>query len=242
MRAFVIAATFMAAMAGQALAADLPWKAPVGPIAPAGPEWSGFYLGLNAGGGFATGRSDFSVPGGVFATVNNPLTGAVGGVQAGWLGQSGSLVYGLEADFQAADLDGSISAPCGAGLCGIGLTANYRQRVPWFGTVRGRLGYAASRWLIYATGGYAYAQVDTEAKATAPGVTATVRADDFRSGWTIGGGIEVAFAPGWSARLEYLYVDLGTQRTNFIFTGLPVIADDARLDMSVVRAGVNFRF
>jgi outer membrane immunogenic protein len=238
MRATVFAALFLTTAGGHALAADMLWA----PVAPQQAGWNGFYLGLNAGGGFANGRSTFSVPAGTFATVNNPLTGVLGGGQIGWNGQSGALVYGLEADFQATGVTGAINAPCGAGLCGIGVTANYRQQVPWFGTVRGRLGYAASGWLIYATGGYAYAQIEMDARATAPGVTATLSTRDVRSGWTVGGGIEVMLARSWSARLEYLYADFGTQRTSFAFTGLPTITDSSRLDMNVVRVGVNYRF
>jgi outer membrane immunogenic protein len=240
MRATIIAASLLAALGGQTLAADLPWAPPAGP--PTIADWSGFYLGLNGGGGFASGRSAFGVAGATFATVSNPLTGAAGGVQAGWNAQAGPLVYGLEADFQASSLKGAISAPCAAGLCGIALTADYSQRVPWFGTVRGRFGYAAAGWLIYATGGYAYARVETEATATAGAATAAVSFKDIRSGWTAGGGIEVALTGHWSARLEYLYADLGSRQTEFVFTGLPVVTDDARLDMSVVRAGVNYRF
>jgi outer membrane immunogenic protein len=238
MRGTVIAALFLGAAGGQALAADMPWA----PLPERAAGWSGFYLGLNVGGGFANGRSDFSVPAGTFASVNNPLTGVIGGGQIGWNGQAGAMVYGLETDFQAAGLSGTINAPCGAGLCGVGVTASYRQRVPWFGTVRGRLGYAASGWLAYATGGYAYAQADTEARATALGTTAAISVNDFRSGWTIGGGIEVALAGTWSAKLEYLYADFGTHRRNFVFTGLPVVTDHSHLDMNVVRAGVNYRF
>jgi len=122
----------------------------------------GFYLGLNAGGGIGNGRSDFSIAGGpAFATVNNSLPGAIGGVQAGFNWQSGMTVFGVETDFQASGLKGSLTAPCLA-LCGLPLTATYSQKVPWFGTVRGRLGVAASGWLIYATAGYAYARLEAD--------------------------------------------------------------------------------
>ncbi len=203
----------------------------------------GFYLGLNAGGGIGNGRSDFSIAGGpAFATVNNSLPGAIGGVQAGFNWQSGMTVFGVETDFQASGLKGSLTAPCLA-LCGLPLTATYSQKVPWFGTVRGRLGVAASGGLIYATAGYAYARLETDAFAAAGAASASFSLHETRNGWAAGGGIEVALAPGWSAKLEYLYLDFGRHSTSWTLAGgLPSIVDDARLTMNVVRAGVNYRF
>jgi outer membrane immunogenic protein len=223
-------------------AADLPMMPDISAPAPFLSPWSGFYVGANLGGGFATGRSDFSVAGGTFATISNPLTGFTGGGQAGFNMQSGSLVYGLETDFQYADLRGSIGTPCASRFCGAAVNAQYRQKVPWFGTVRARAGYAAGGWLFYATGGYAYARLEVDATASAPGATAAVSDNEFRSGWTVGTGIEVLLMPGWTARLEYLYADFGTHTTNFAFNGLPVIADRSRLSMNLVRAGLNYHF
>jgi len=114
--------------------------------------------------------------------------------------------------------------------------------VTWFGTARGRIGYAAAGWLLYATGGYAYARVDTDASATAGPATATFTLRETRSGWTVGTGIEVEFAPRWSAKLEYLYFDFGRDTSSWVLTGLPTITDDAHLTMNVIRGGVNFRF
>lgn len=135
-----------------------------------------------------------------------------------------------------------MSAPCPAGLCALGLAATYNQKVPWFGTARGRLGVAASGWLIYATAGYAYARLETDAFASAGPVAALASFNETRNGWTAGGGIEVAIAPGWSAKVEYLYLDFGHRTNGIVFTGLPAISDDARLTMNVARAGVNYRF
>ena len=126
-------------------------------------------------------------------------------------------------------------------MCGIPVTASYNQSVPWFGTVRGRLGVAASGWLIYTTGGYAYARLETDAVAIAPGAMATFSQHETRNGWTTGGGIEVAFAPSWSVKLEYLYLDFGNIGSSMSFAALP-IADNAHFTMNVVRAGLNYRF
>jgi opacity protein-like surface antigen len=204
--------------------------------------WSGFYVGLNAGGGIGSGRSDFSVAGVPFASVTNFLSGAVGGGQLGFNWQSGLVVAGVEADVQAASLNGNLTAPCPFAACALPLSATYSQKVEWFGTARGRLGVATNGWLIYATAGYAYARLDTDALATAGPATAAVSIHDNRSGWTAGGGIEVALAPGWSAKLEYLYLNFGKVTTTWVLTGLPPITDSARFDMNVVRAGVNYRF
>jgi outer membrane immunogenic protein len=248
MRTFLLTATLLPALCGAAMAADLsraprPYPVRIPPDTSVYMGWSGFYVGLNAGGGAGNGRSTFSMTGNpAFATVNNFLSGAIGGAQAGFNWQTGATVLGIETDVQASGVKGGIDAPCAAGLCAVPLTASYSQKVPWYGTVRGRLGVAASGWLIYATGGYAYARIETDAFAAAGATAAAFSLHETRGGWTVGSGIEVAFAPGWSARLEYLYLDFGNRSTTMTFAALPAIVDDARLSMNVVRAGVNYRF
>jgi len=246
MRTIFVTAAAILATSSAADAADLarvrpyPARLPVETSVYLG--WSGFYIGVNAGGGIANSKSDFSVAGGTpFASVNNYLPGAVGGGQAGFNWQNGAAVVGIETDIQASSLKGGIMTPCAGGLCGLPLSASYNQNLPWFGTVRGRVGVAASGWLIYATAGWAYARLETDAFASAPGATATFSLHEMRNGWTAGGGIEVAFAPSWSAKLEYLYLDFGNDGTTMNFAALPIV-DDAHFTMNVVRAGVNYRF
>ena len=176
-----------------------------------------------------------------FATAKNDVAAGIGGGQLGYNWQAGMTVLGVETDFQASGVRGSLRAPCLPLMCGIPLTAAYTQRVPWFGTVRGRVGVASNAWLIYVTAGYAYAQLATDASAVAGPATATLSLRETRNGWTAGGGIEVALAAGWSAKLEYLYLDLGRTSTGLVFPGIPVITDDARFTMNVVRAGLNYR-
>jgi outer membrane immunogenic protein len=227
---------------GPAFAADLtPRPAPVYAPPPL-PAWAGFYVGLNAGGGIGTATSDFTAAGTTFASVDNSLTGAVAGGQAGYNWQSGPLVYGLETDIQWANAKGTLSAPCVPGLCGVALTANYTQEVSWFGTVRGRLGYAQNGWLLYGTAGYAYGQLTTNANASAGATSASFSATDFVDGWTAGGGIEVLLAPRWSLKGEYLYTDFGRANHNFVITGIPTVSDSEHVRLNVVRAGVNFHF
>jgi outer membrane immunogenic protein len=88
----------------------------------------------------------------------------------------------------------------------------------------------------------AYARLDTEASAVAGPASASISLNETRNGWTAGGGIEVALAAGWSAKLEYLYLDFGRSSTTLTFAGLPAITDDAHFTMNVVRAGLNYRF
>jgi opacity protein-like surface antigen len=243
MRVVVFAATTLLAIGGSAAAADLAQPLYKGPMPPPVMGWTGLYVGLNAGGGIGSGRSDFNVSGIPFASVTNSLSGAIGGGQVGFNWQTGIVVAGVEADFQASSLNGNLTAPCPFAVCALlPLSATYSQKVEWFGTARGRLGVATSGWLIYATAGYAYARLDTDATATAGPASASLSMHDNRNGWTAGGGIEVALAPNWSARLEYLYLNFGKVSTTWVLAGLPAITDNARFDMNVVRAGVNYRF
>src|SRR4051812_17074985 len=195
----IVGALTLSMAGGVALAADMaiPRTAPAIPAVVAeGANWTGFYIGVNAGGGFGTADNDFSVAGSPsFASVELPLKGGLGGGQIGNNWQSGVMVYGLEADFQGTSLKGSVSTPCVPPFCGAPLTASFTQELPWFGTARGRLGYTQAGWLLYATGGYAYGRVETRATATAGPVTAALSRSETGSGWTVGGGTEVMLAP-----------------------------------------------
>ena len=133
-------------------------------------SWTGFYLGVNVGGGWSNANSEFSTAGfPSFASVDNHMAGVIAGGQVGYNWQSGAWVFGVEADFQYSGMKGGISAPCPAGLCAG--CASFDQNMPWFGTARGRLGYASAGWLIYATGGYAYTRLESHASASAGGVS-----------------------------------------------------------------------
>ncbi len=224
------------ALNGAPLAADLPSPQP-GPLQ-ALPAWTGFYAGLNAGGAFGDSRSAFSISGVQPPSFDTPLRGAIGGAEAGYSWQTGPLVLGFEADFDVSGLRGSRTAACPP-LCGAS-AASYTQTLPWFGTLRPRVGYAAGNWLLYATGGYALAELDTNASAAFGSFFAADNRSETRNGWTLGGGVEVAFAPRWTAKIEYLYVDLGSSTTTFL--AAPPISNTSRLDSNVIRTGVNYRF
>jgi outer membrane immunogenic protein len=242
MRASIVAAV-MLTVGGVANAADfptMPVKAPTPYLR--GYDWTGLYIGVNAGGGWSNATSEFGVAGAApFASVDNSLLGAVGGVQAGYNWQSGPAVFGIEADFQYSGMRGGLNAPCPALICA-GLAAGFDQQMPWFGTVRGRLGYASDSWMIYATGGYAYARFESDAFASAGPVAASVSTSETRSGWTAGAGIEVALTRNWSARIEYLYLDFGTHDRSWVLTGLPTLTDSTKVFTNVARAGLNYKF
>lgn len=256
MRKVILAALLLAICTEGALAAKrkprhTPAYAPPPEYVPMPPpsvrafhDWTGFYVGGNVGGGWATTKSEFSAGGFNFATATNSLPGVIGGVQAGYNWQTGPSVLGVEADFQFSSQRGSLSAPtCPTPTCAVATSATYTQKMPWFGTVRGRAGFAQDGWMAYATAGYAYARLDTDATATAGAVTATVSDRGMRSGWTAGAGIEVALTRNWSARMEYLYMDFGRKNVTWTFNGIATpITDQIKLNDNLVRAAVSYRF
>ncbi|MCK1362577.1 outer membrane protein [Bradyrhizobium sp. 199] len=165
-------------------------------------SWAGPYLGGNIG--YEWGSVD-----------NNPSkpSGFVGGVQAGYNFQNGPFVFGVEGDIQAAGADDTF--------------APWKFSNPWFGTLRGRAGYAFNNVLFYGTAGLAFGELRAQTFGWTESHTT--------AGWTIGAGAEVGLAPNWSAKLEYLYIDLSTSQ--FAITGV-----SNGYSASVVRAGVNYRF
>jgi outer membrane immunogenic protein len=208
MKRLLIATTVLTALAATAaVAADLPARMPAkAPAMMAAYNWTGFYLGVNLGGAWTDDLAGTNTG------------GVIGGGQIGynWQGVGSPWVLGLEADFQGSTQRETVTAGP--------LTAE--AKLPWFGTVRGRLGYAFDRVMVYGTGGFAYQHL--EASATIPGVT--VVGSDTGVGWTLGGGIEWAFFDRWSAKFEYLYINTDAG----VFGG--------RVDNNVARAGVNYRF
>ncbi|MBR1171235.1 outer membrane protein [Bradyrhizobium sp. DASA03005] len=165
-------------------------------------SWAGPYLGGNIG--YQWGSVD-----------NNPTkpSGFVGGVQAGYNFQNGPWVFGVEGDIQAAGADDTF--------------APWKFSNPWFGTLRGRAGYAFNNVLFYGTAGLAFGELRAQTFGWTESHTT--------AGWTIGAGAEVGLTPNWSAKLEYLYIDLSTSQ--FAITGV-----SNGYSASVVRAGVNYRF
>ena len=199
-------------------AADLPRraypeKAPayVAPIF----SWTGPYIGIN--GGYGWGRSDFSAP---FGTGNFDVNGGQLGITAGYNWQMNALVLGLEGDIDWSNIRGT--AACGAFAC--------QTKNSWLGTIRGRLGYAAGMFMPYVTGGLAVGDIGTNVTPVFGGSTTT------KAGWTLGLGVEASISRALSAKLEYLYVDLGRGGT------VPVVGGDASFRANLLRVGLNYHF
>jgi len=235
-----------------ALAADLPPSAPVA-RAPAAYvpavvpvyNWTGFYIGLNAGYGFANTNSTATISGNSVigsgtATGSNNLNGFAGGAQIGANWQWDAFVLGLEADFQGTSQSKTSSFACGAG-CVITGTG----KIPWFATLRGRAGVAMDRVLVYGTGGAVWLHASDKITASGGGITATlIDTSDTKTGWTAGAGVEVAFSQNWTARIEYLFVDVKPTLTAAVpaAIGGGTATANVTIKDSIIRAGVNFKF
>lgn len=245
--AFVGAATAVALfLSAGAQAADLPARsAPPPAFVAAAPlfTWTGVYLGVNAGYGFGASDTEFTDP--IFGAVTGSsgnTGGFVGGGQVGvnyQFTRGSGFVIGLEADFQAADLGRS-------GLTYAVEAAPYYDigpRLDWFGTVRGRAGYAFDRFLVYGTGGFAYGggSADTSYASIYPYAVS----DSTRTGYTVGGGVEYAFTNNLTAKIEGLYVNLdrGSGETYYdAGTNAYYGTGHTSEEFGVVRAGLNFKF
>jgi outer membrane immunogenic protein len=240
----------------ESYAADLPVKA--APVRAAIYNWTGFYVGGNIGYSIGHDRAGQTLT--TTGTVAAPFIdsavaprGAVGGVQLGYNWQGGrNWLVGFEADFQAAN---QIDKACGAQGCsqsgGNETTISVEHKVEYFGTVRARLGAVVDNVLFYATGGAAYGRVLETAGVTinAPplaGVSVANVTAENRFGWAAGGGIEAALWGNWTAKAEYLYLNLGDIKPNNVaFTLGPtpfILTTTGMVRDHIVRAGVNYRF
>jgi outer membrane immunogenic protein len=216
-----------------AAAADLaarPYtKAPA--VAAAVYNWTGFYLGANAGYGW--GHSDEFAA--VFGTrANFDISGGLAGGQVGYNWQAGAWVFGVEADGDWADIDGAVRCPNPAFSC----TAKVRD----LASFRGRVGWATGPVLLYATGGLGYANVRHSTLTVAgglPGTGATGVYTADRWGYAIGAGLEYGFAPSWSAKLEYMHYGFDDITSPGGTLGPPITLG---LRVDTVKAGVNYHF
>src|SRR5580700_6517598 len=206
MKRVFFALVSLAALTGTAAAADLPprlapqpyYKAP---IAVAVYNWTGFYIGINGGGGFGSSTWD----------------------RTGSFNTSGGVV-GVEGDIDWANINGTTNTACPFGC----KTSDH-----WLSTVRGRLGYAADRFMPFITGGAAFGDI----RASTPGFAG---ANTTNAGWTVGAGLEFAIAGNWTAKAEYLYVNLG--KLNCGISCGALVTDNVSFTTNLVRAGVNYRF
>jgi outer membrane immunogenic protein len=229
-------AALLVSAAVPAAAADLPTAKPAPMFTPVPVyNWTGFYIGLNAGVAFGSGGNVTVTPtlNGVTEIGQGGRSGFAGGGQAGYNIQSGAFVYGIE-----TDLDGvAIGHHQNCGPYGFLCTNDGGSG--WLGTTRARLGYAMDRVLIYATGGVAYG-----------GLTSQPIGGNASSnvGWAAGGGIEYAFDPHWTVKLEGLYVNLNVPAKTVHVTdpanGILYTASASGTGNGggIVRIGLNYKF
>jgi outer membrane immunogenic protein len=220
MKRVFLAGVALVALTGAAAAADLPpapapyYKAPM--YAPPSYTWSGFYLGVNGGGAFGSSTWD--------STGSFNLTGGLVGGTIGYNYQIGHVVVGAEGDIDWSDINGTTTNGCAAGC---------QTSDSWLSTVRARLGYAADRFLPYVTGGAAFGDIS----ASRPGFAGS---STTNAGWTVGAGIEFAIAGNWTAKAEYLYVDLGNFNCG-LGCGTAAV-DHVSFSDNILRGGFNYRF
>jgi outer membrane immunogenic protein len=269
MKSLLGIAAAAALIGSPAFAADMPLKAP--PPAPVA-SWAGWYVGGNAGWVGSTGNTitntatdtdsgglGFALAAGAIpATINLGYSGFLGGGQFGYNWQNGNLVYGLEADLDAASASSSISLPDATVHPIAGLqspfTINAARQLDWIGTVRGRLGITpGATWLLYATGGLAFGEHEVGIGINDPGGIPPAllfnQTAIWSAGWTLGAGGEWMFAPRWSFKAEYLFVDLGnvSSTINYAYTTIAG-AQTSSLTATVhdrdniVRGGINYHF
>ncbi|CAA2154605.1 hypothetical protein MBRA_00279 [Methylobacterium brachiatum] len=285
MKKVLLASTVLAGMTVAASAADLPRRAAPPPVFTPVPvfTWTGFYVGVNAGYGFdASSRNttNYALPSG--SLVNSANTNAVvsvnnrsnndgftGGAQIGYNYQftpGSGVVVGIEADAQYVDFARRANGTLNYGVTGVPGTAFSGSRafvatsgngLDYFGTVRGRLGYAFDRTLVYATGGYAYGSGQDDQNFAGNRFR-----DSFRSGYAVGGGIEYALptdsflnffkSSAVTLKIEGLYVNLDRQKNTAggVFYGNLLAPNGvaylngaaANTEFAVVRAGLNYKF
>jgi outer membrane immunogenic protein len=258
MKRFFLATLSVLALSGAARAADMALKSPhaqAAAMTATVSNWSGFYVGGNLGYGWGNGNTDFSfLPTPADFLLNNGSlgirsTGVIGGAQFGYNWQIGSLVTGLEADIQGSGIKGSVH-PALTDAAGFLNVVSSEHRLSWFGTVRGRLGVTVTPdLLLYGTGGLAYGHVDASANdqvSTTAVINAPASVSKTTVGWTAGAGAEWMFAHNWSAKLEYLYVDLGSESEIGSF---PPPTDPKfkvgytwHTQENIARVGVNYHF
>lgn len=194
-------------------------------------NWTGFYAGGQGGVAWMkNGVSEAPVFSGITTSVKGP---ALGGT-AGYNWQMSNWIAGFEGDFSWSNIKAHTLT---GGDCDVGAYCD--EKVRWFGTARVRLGYLAMpSLLLYGTGGFAWGSEDAKYR------NAIGSEDEWKTGngWAAGGGAEAAFAPNWTAKLEYMYVDLG--RVEFSAVTFPAVfaAAPQIFKFNIIRIGVNYRF
>ena len=221
------------ALGSPAVAADIPLKAPY--LRPAF-DWSGFYIGGHTGYGRGSSSAVLSDPLPV-STTGSVFSGVIGGVQGGYNVQMPSgLVLGVEADltFPNYIISNSIISTL------TGARSEVVHQLDYVGTARGRIGYASGHWLVYATGGFAFAG---ERFINTPDLGPDQKHINVRPGWAAGAGVEYLFNDAISAKFEYLYVNLlNVGCPSATLCSVDGTNGTVSFKENLIRAGVNYKF
>jgi outer membrane immunogenic protein len=226
--ALAVVALALLATTGTARAADMSLPAAQMPAFVAPPSsWTGFYLGANAGGAWASGSLTDNFTG---TSLGSNGAGIVGGGQLGYNYQIGNLVFGGEWSIDGTSLNGSATV---GNLSGAAKTN-------WMTSLAARLGFAANNWLFYGKAGGGWA--NNSATLTNLNNGAQVSSSNTNSGWLGGAGVEYAFAANWSARLEYNYLGLNTWNANSTIFAPNADRFSGSRNIQTLLLGVNFKF
>lgn len=236
LRGIILAGAGVIALTAAANAADLnraPAAASFKDVPSYGVNWSGVYIGVNGGYGADVGKIASKM-----GALGPSPDGGFGGGQIGLNLQRGNIVFGVEADLQAADITDSGSLTLSNPYKNQQWLLGTKSTLDWFGTLRGRLGYAADSALIYATGGLAYGHITDENSCKAIGDCFCAPGQNWKretdaTGYVVGGGAEYKFNPSWSAKAEYQYLNLGQENH-----WAKVTKED--FEVSTVRLGLNY--
>jgi outer membrane immunogenic protein len=265
MKKILLATTaFVVLAAASASAADMGVRPAYAP--PPAYSWNGWYIGGNVGYSWGNAKYDANTSAtalgvalaGTGISESQKIDGVIGGVQTGYNYQFGTWVWGWETDFQGSGQKGgsTFSGSLATIVGPVPLTVTTDHKLTWFGTARSRLGFLWSpNVLVYGTAGVAYGQVKDTANlnvGAAPVTAAAVTTfKDVKAGYTVGAGVEGALGGGWSAKLEYLYIDLGkteqTAATAVNVAGVgTVLAASAnqtfRTTDNILRVGLNYKW
>jgi outer membrane immunogenic protein len=238
MKRTTIVVALSLAVGGQAFAADVTSPPPTSPppvykSPPPIYDWTGIYIGINAG--YGSGNSNWS-DGPVGTTGNFSLTGFLVGGTLGANYQVGEYVFGIEADGDWTHLSGNSGLTCGAISAVVPPPDGCQTQSRWLATLRGRVGYALDRVLFYGTAGAAFG--DLQAGLNPPSTFDS----SIEAGWTVGVGAEFGITPNWTAKVEYLFVDLPNGACTTATNCAGAAGSTVSFNESIVRAGVNFKF
>jgi outer membrane immunogenic protein len=193
------------------------------------PIWQGLYWGASIGYGWGTSEQYYDRAGNHGMASTDP-SGPLGALTLGYNYMwSPRMLVGIEADIGLMDVSANDEVVYDGHV--------YKTSFgPWWGTLRGRVGWQFNRAMLYATGGWAFMDVDEVSIGNTPGETAYNR--DWRSGWVLGAGVEYALMPGVTGKVEYLHMDFGT------YEGYSANREDYSFDnrVDLIRTGLNFKF